>query len=169
MQYEELENEKCSLIEEMGVFFERNETFSPLAARIFSVLVLSGEQGVTFEELLERLEASKSSVSTNLHLLQSTGKITYFTKTGDRKRYFKTAPDQILIRMDEKIEQWEKEKRLLEKVHGYQLKCKKYCPESDTNKLSIQFNQHYIKFAEAMINNLFELRKNMSNTLNQFK
>ncbi|WP_236636874.1 GbsR/MarR family transcriptional regulator [Sinomicrobium soli] len=169
MQCEELENEKCSLIEEMGVFFERNETFSPLSARIFSMLVLSGERGVTFEELLERLEASKSSVSTNLHLLQSTGKITYFTKTGDRKRYFKTAPDQMLVRLDEKIEQWKKEKQLLEKVQSYKLKCVQYDPENDPNQVSMQFNQHYIRFADTMINNLLELRKNISNTLNQFK
>src|SRR5690606_24666877 len=103
-------------------------------------------------ELLEKLEASKSSVSTNLQLLQSTGKITYFTKTGDRKRYFKIAPDQMLVRLDEKIEQWKREKQLLEKVHCYKTRSMQNS-DLEANKAGLMFNQHYIKFADEMLNN----------------
>lgn len=166
MQCEELEKEKCDLVEELGVYFEKNETFSPLSARIFSIMVLTGEGGVTFDQLLEKLEASKSSISTNLQLLQSTGKITYFTKTGDRKRYFKIAPDQMLVRLDEKIEQWKKEKELLEKVHCYKMRFLQNNQQSDPDDAGLLFNRHYIKFAEDMLNNLTKLKENISNTIN---
>ncbi|MGS2763371.1 GbsR/MarR family transcriptional regulator [Sinomicrobium sp. M5D2P9] len=166
MQCDKLENEKCNLVEELGVYFEKNEAFSPLSARIFSIMVLTGAGGVTFEELLEKLEASKSSVSTNLQLLQSQGKITYFTKTGDRKRYFKIAPDQMLVRLDEKIEQWKKEKQLLQKVHCYKTKYMQNSGE-DADKVGLMFNEHYIKFTEEMLNNLTRLREDISNTINQ--
>jgi len=64
-----------------------------LAARIIGTLIIDGcKTGLTFDELVEKMQASKSSISTNLNLLQKMDKIFYFTKVGDRKKYFKAAP-----------------------------------------------------------------------------
>lgn len=81
--------EKCKLIEEIGVHFEKTNQLAPLAARIYAIMILSPKEGHTFDEIMEITEASKSSVSTQLNLLLQLKKVEYFTKTGDRKRYFR--------------------------------------------------------------------------------
>ena len=88
-----MEDEKSELIELFGIHFERLYNISPLGGRILATLVIDGcKSGLTFDTLVEKMQASKSSVSTNLNLLLKTGKIEYFTITGDRKKYFKAAP-----------------------------------------------------------------------------
>ena len=73
--------ERKNLIEELGVHLE-GDHLAPLAARILATLILSGKKGVTFEELVNELNAGKSTVSTHLDHLQNTNRVTYFTKPG---------------------------------------------------------------------------------------
>lgn len=88
-----MEDEKNELIELFGIHFERLYNISPLGGRILATLVIDGcKSGLTFDTLVEKMQASKSSVSTNLNLLLKTGRIEYFTVAGDRKKYFKAAP-----------------------------------------------------------------------------
>lgn len=88
-----MEDEKSELIELFGIHFERLYNISPLGGRILATLVIDGcKSGLTFDTLVEKMQASKSSVSTNLNLLLKTGRIEYFTVAGDRKKYFKAAP-----------------------------------------------------------------------------
>jgi DNA-binding transcriptional regulator GbsR (MarR family) len=85
--------EKEELIEMFGVHFESTYNLPPLASRILGTLIIdSCRTGLTFEDLLERMGASKSSVSTNLNLLLKLGKIKYYTVAGDRKKYFRPSP-----------------------------------------------------------------------------
>ena len=58
------------------------------AIPILSYIILTGKAGTTFEDLVTNLGASKSTISTHLNHLQDLKKIEYFTKTGDRKKYF---------------------------------------------------------------------------------
>ncbi|GLB53077.1 hypothetical protein NBRC110019_21170 [Neptunitalea chrysea] len=165
MNSDDLEKEKRLLIEKMGVFFENWDTLSPLSSRVFALLALSLEDGVTFEEIKETLGASKSSICTNLQLLQSKGRIDYCTKPGDRKRYFKIDDQQIMTRLDEKIEDWKQEKILHEKVLSYKekvLALNKINIEDNSNlKIKISYNKHYIEFTEAMIEDLKKLKQNL--------
>jgi DNA-binding transcriptional regulator GbsR (MarR family) len=63
--------EKQELIEMFGIHFEHQYNIAPLAARILGFLIIDGcKSGLTFEELVSKLKASKSSISTNLNLLQ---------------------------------------------------------------------------------------------------
>lgn len=88
-----MDDEKSELIELFGIHFERLYNISPLGGRILATLVIDGcKSGLTFDTLVEKMQASKSSVSTNLNLLLKTGRIEYFTVAGDRKKYFKAAP-----------------------------------------------------------------------------
>jgi DNA-binding transcriptional regulator GbsR (MarR family) len=76
------------LIERTGVFFER-QGFSPAVARISSLMLVSDKLELTFEEIYETLNLSKSSASNAINFLLHTNKIEYMTKPGDRKRYFR--------------------------------------------------------------------------------
>ncbi len=148
------------------MYFETHDGLSPLSARIFSLLVLSDGEGVTFDEFVERLEASKSSISTNLQLLQSSGRIAYCTKPGDRKRYFKIVPDHLLLRLDKKIEIWEKEKALHLKIYAFK---KKYIQKKDLlqqDSSGLQYSKNYVSLIDDMIKNLTQLKITLEKTIN---
>ena len=164
---EDLLKEKLALVEELGVHFESNDNLPPLASRIIVYLILNGVEGATFEELVEKLEASKSSISTNLQLLQSIDRITYFTKCGDRKRYFKMSPNYMISRMDERISLWEQEKRNHQKIYNYKEKMLQLTNEYNENHLSLLFNKQYIEFINKMKNNLEELKQNLLTIINK--
>ena len=83
-----LEKRKLELVEKLGIFLEKKEQIAPVAARIFSFIILTGKQGTTFDDLVTNLCASKSTISTHLNHLQDLKKLEYFTKPGDRKKYF---------------------------------------------------------------------------------
>lgn len=160
--------EKLALVEELGVHFEEADNLAPLASRIFVYLILNGAEGATFEELTEKLEASKSSISTNLQLLQSNKRITYYTKCGDRKRYFKISPSHFISRLDEKIELWTIELGNHQKIYNYKKKLLQLKNNNDDeNNLSLRFNIQYMEFTNKMINNLQEIKQNILTIINQ--
>ena len=85
--------EKNTLIEMMSELFRKMHHVSPMAAKILSVLVIEGcAEGLTFEYLIERVQASKSTLSTNINFLLDKGLIYYDTKEGKRRKYFKSFP-----------------------------------------------------------------------------
>jgi DNA-binding transcriptional regulator GbsR (MarR family) len=75
---------------------EKQEHLAPIAARIFATLLIYKEKGITFEDLVDFLEASKSTISTNLKTLQNLELIEFFTKSGDRKKYYYLSPANFL-------------------------------------------------------------------------
>lgn len=81
-------DEKKQFVEETGVLIEQLGP-PPLQSRIIALLALNTPDGVPFEEIVEFLHASKSSISNAINFLLSAKAIIYFTKPGDRKRYFK--------------------------------------------------------------------------------
>jgi len=167
MKEEGLLKEKLALVEELGVHFECNDNLPPLASRIIVYLILTGVEGATFEELVEKLEASKSSVSTNLQLLQSIDRITYFTRCGDRKRHFKISPSYIIARMDERISMWQKESKNNRKIFDYKVKALQVNNKYNENHPSIQFSAQVEEFINKMINNLEELKQNLLTIINK--
>src|SRR5690606_23593601 len=92
----QLKTKKFQLVEKLGVHFENTDHLAPVAARIMAYVILTGKTGTTFEDLVSDLCASKSTISTHLNHLQGLNKLTYFTKSGDRKKYFILNPDYIL-------------------------------------------------------------------------
>jgi len=111
--------EKKKLIEEIGVHFEKVHNLAPLAARIYVIMILSPNDGHTFDEIIQITEASKSSVSTQLNLLLQMNKVEYFTKPGDRKRYFRASKTYLKNTLIEHLDQINKDIRLVEKVHDF--------------------------------------------------
>lgn len=84
-----LTTEQKDLIEKMGVFHEKNG-IPPTEARIIALLLVSDEIELTFDQIRETLQISKSATSNALAILLLTNRIEYITKPGDRKRYFRS-------------------------------------------------------------------------------
>lgn len=90
---ERLKKQK-ELIEYIGRQNER-EGYQPVAARIMGLLMVMDKEEYTFDEIVEEMQISKSSVSTALKNLEIRGLIEYVTYPGDRKRYFRTISSEI--------------------------------------------------------------------------
>lgn len=82
-----LSKEQVELIEELA---HVNDTMGsqPAMSKIIALLTVSDELELTFDQIKDTLDLSKSAVSQALNQLLLTKKVSYKTKIGDRKRYF---------------------------------------------------------------------------------
>lgn len=145
----ELKEEKSELIEMFGMHFESLYHLSPLAGRILGLLILDGcKAGVTFDEIVERLQASKSSISTNLNLLLKTEKIHYFTIPGCRKKHFKAAP--FSTRLTHYIKIIEFEKKIIDKLHSYREQTAT-CSQESKNLEHAKAYKSYVQNVENLL------------------
>ncbi len=83
----QLSDKKLKLIEGLGMHFEKSG-MQPAASRIFALLMVSDQNGLTFEEIYETLNISKSAASNGINFLIGTERVEDTTKPGERKRYF---------------------------------------------------------------------------------
>ena len=148
MTEEELNKQKLQLIEQLGVLMEKKHQLAPLAARIISTLVLNGKQGVTFDQFVNDLQASKSSISTHLDHLQSSRKIQYFTKPGDRKRYFVINPNLTVEVIDETVAAWESEENVQKEILKYKEQSNEFNSGKDLPEFDLEFQQSYLTFLQ---------------------
>lgn len=150
-------NRKEKLIEKVGVHIEQKEQIAPLAARIIAYLVLKGRKGETFENLVCQLNASKSTIFTHLTTLQASNRITYFTKPGDRKKYFILSPNALLDNMDEMINKWKEEREIHLEVINYKKEVNKKYPGDSEEKFDLNFHHEYLNYinqATSLMENL---------------
>ena len=107
------------LVEAMGRLTNRGGG-TLLAGRIIGLLSFLDKEELTFEEIVDELKISKSSVSTTINHLIEADKIEYITYPGDRKRYFRIKVNtrkKFLQDMRRHIEK-------LEKIHRLALELK---------------------------------------------
>lgn len=130
------------------------------------MLILTDQEGISFDSFVEGLDASKSSISTNLQLLQATGRIVYFTKPGERRRYFKISPNDIFEQLEKKIEQWEAEREMHLKVYAFKKNMLKDTNQQPEEIPGLHYTKTYAKLADYFIENLKQLKENLKNTLN---
>lgn len=142
---EDIEKEKKELVEELGVQLE-NDKLAPVAARIFATLILAGKQGITFDQLVLDLNASKSTVSTNLEHLQATNRAMYFTKPGDRKRYFVINEDLKSNLIDEMVSKWEADRKIHEKVLEFKKKHNESIDDEGALAFDLQFQEDFLTY-----------------------
>ena len=98
-------NERTQFIEETGLLFEQFG-LTRMAGRILGYLMVSDKEMVSFDELTQVLQASKSSISSNLKSLTAVSFIKPVSQPGDRKTYYMLYPDMswpnmLLKRMEE--------------------------------------------------------------------
>lgn len=84
-----LSEEQKQLVERIGLMHE-SEGLSPAVARVLGLLLVSDKVELTFDEIRETLNLSKSATSNALNIAIKLNRIEYITKPGDRKRYFKS-------------------------------------------------------------------------------
>lgn len=153
-----LQDQKKVLVEKLGVHFENNYRLAPVAARIFSYIVLQGRSGTSFDDLVTNLGASKSTISSHLNHLQALKKIVYFTKPGDRKKYFMINEDTITMSIDEMIDSWIKQRELHLEIKAYKQSLSASETSEATLKFDTQFHDNYVKFIDDVTTSLSELR-----------
>src|SRR5690606_29887109 len=107
----------------------------PLAARIYATLLISSNEGLTFDEIMEIVQASKSTVSNNLNILVQLSYVEYFTRPGNRKRYFKTSQFYVKNALEQYMALHNKELEIINRVDDYK---KENNPEKFNNEKSIR-------------------------------
>lgn len=85
----QLTDQQKELIERLGVLNEQ-EGLQPAVSRVMALLLVSPQTELTFDQVRETLQLSKSATSNAINMLLTTGKLEYITKPGDRKRYFRS-------------------------------------------------------------------------------
>lgn len=85
-------DKRTEYIEEVGLFFE-TLGLTRMAGRIHGYIMVNEKEIVGFDELVGSLQASKSSISTNLKSLQQIQFIKAITLPGDRKTYYCLSPE----------------------------------------------------------------------------
>ena len=161
----DIQKEKAELVEMFGVFFESTHHLPPLASRILGNLIIDGcKTGLTFEDLVERMSASKSTVSTSLNLLLKMEKVTYYTLTGDRKKYYKPSP--FSNRLQNYLKMIELEKTIIEKMMNYREKTVS-CPEERCNLQNMQEYRKHVLNVESIIENTIKRFKEIEKKNNQ--
>ncbi|CAM4092910.1 GbsR/MarR family transcriptional regulator [Flavobacterium weaverense] len=161
---QKIQKEREELIEMFGLHFELLYNLPPLGSRILGLLIIDGcKSGLTFEAIVEKMKASKSSVSTNLNLLLKMDKITYYTVAGDRKKYFKPSP--FSERLANYIKLLEFEKKIIDRLIDYREKTVS-CSEEQYNMENVKaYKNHVCEVEELLIKTIDhfkEIEKNNS-------
>ena len=150
------------LIEKIGVHIEGKEQIAPLAARILATLILTGKQGTTFESLVCDLGASKSTISTHLTTLQAANRITYYTKSGDRKKYFRLIPDVMIKSMENMLESWKSERDLHLEIIEYKQEINKTLSKDSERYFDLEFHTEYLEYLDQASASIKKLQKRLA-------
>lgn len=144
-----MSEEKKALIEELGVRLETRLQVAPLAARIYALLTLSSDDGLTFDAIREIIGSSKSSTSVNLNLLEKIGVINFHNKPGDRKRYFQIAKYFQLIQLQAHYDSLLNEMELVRKINSYN---QNHFPDKFANEQSLgKITQEYLHQMQELV------------------
>ncbi|MBN1447998.1 MAG: MarR family transcriptional regulator [Bacteroidetes bacterium] len=92
-----LSKEKITFVEEMAGTLERAAGLPRMGGRIWAVLLISEEEYLSAEQLMEQVQASRGSVSTMVRTLERIGMVQRVTRRGDRKHYYKAAGADALM------------------------------------------------------------------------
>lgn len=120
------QKEQAQLIEQIGFSLEERLRLSPLASRIYTLLILSSYDGLSFDEIRETIKASKSATSVNINVLIQLKYVASYTKPGERKRYFKIAKDSQVVSLEAELQGIDTEMEMVTKINTYN---KKYHPQ----------------------------------------
>lgn len=146
----QLTEKQKELIESFGVLQE-HMGLTPAAARINSLLTIADENEITFDEIRETLNLSKSATSNALNVLITMNNIDYKTKSGDRKRYFYSKLDQWKTKFKKDTLGLNVYNSLLIEIHkNRNPKTKEY---NDKLKELTEFMDYYINETVKIIDN----------------
>ncbi|HDR88748.1 MAG TPA: HTH domain-containing protein [Bacteroidetes bacterium] len=146
-----MNQQQRELVERIGVINEKLG-LQPVAARVNALLLVSEKNRLTFDEIQEELQVSKSSVSNAINLLLSTGQIDYITLPGERKRYFRT-----------NIEKWP---RLIERLMDFAVMYRNLFREM--MEMRHDKDPDFIRSVEGLIDFINRLLEEVPRMLNEY-
>lgn len=146
-----MNQQQRELVERIGVINEKLG-LQPVAARVNALLLVSEKNRLTFDEIQEELQVSKSSVSNAINLLLSTGQIDYITLPGERKRYFRT-----------NIEKWP---RLIERLMDFAVMYRNLFRE--IMEMRHDKDPDFIRSVEGLIDFINRLLEEVPRMLNEY-
>lgn len=149
----DLESKKKKLIDQLGLYLQREKKLAPMAARIMSLMIVTGNKGITFEDLVYLLDASKSTISTHLNSMEAQNFISYFNKGGDRKRYYIIPPGYLTRKIEDLQSQWKREIEIQKELLAYKSDYNKEST-SESDQLPVDFHHNLIEFLEDATNYL---------------
>ncbi len=136
------EKEQNTIIASFAEIYQ-NAGYAPLQGKIIALFYVSEEKYLSFQEIMERLEISKSATSKTLKSLMEMGEVAYITKEeNNRRRYFYLSISGSLKSMNVWIESLKIRKNLMEKLLHLR---------SDTNPELNQFIKEEIRMLEDFI------------------
>lgn len=152
-----------NLIDDFIAHFQRTHYLPPLTAKILTLLVLEGfETGLTFEQLLDKTGASKSSVSQSLNTLLEFEKIRFQTREGSRKKYF------MPLKLNEILMQYqcnlEAQNQIMDKVICFRQQQNATVDACNHVLITKIFQEHIVKIGEVVadtISRIKEVEKSM--------
>jgi DNA-binding transcriptional regulator GbsR (MarR family) len=100
-------DEQDRLIERLGLVFEDSERMPRIASRILGLLLLTpGECSI--EQMAERLAVSRASISVDARRLEECGVVERVTHKGDRRDYYRIAPDHYTRTLERRLKVMER-------------------------------------------------------------
>ena len=158
MKMKKISKEQSELIEEIGRVIEERADLSPLASRIYATLILASDDGLTFEDIIEAHQASKGSVSNNINVLVKLDYVSYYTKPGQRKRFFKASKLYVKTAMEKYQELFEKEINVVDKINKFN---KKNNPDKfkDEESVEILYQKYLSELKDGFERKMIQFKK----------
>lgn len=111
---------ELDLFKETSAHYERFHKMQPLTARLYALLVFNNcSDGLSFDDLHEIFQSSKSSISHSLNTLIEMNFIEQYKKENERKRYFRINGNLFLKRLEDVKERLTEEKKVYTKIREY--------------------------------------------------
>ncbi|WP_300603203.1 ArsR family transcriptional regulator [Niabella sp.] len=137
---------KKELYQDMVTFYGNLYGLPPLNAKIYVYMMIDLKtDGYTFDELLEKFNVSKSSLSNSLQMLVQNKYVEYITPIDSRKRYYRINPKFMGIRFGNILEKLVREKELMQRM----VQCNKQA--KDPNEQVIKGINQYITILDKHI------------------
>lgn len=144
---------KLNLIKELSLHFEAEHDLTPLASKIYSHLILSESESLTFDEIIKITGASKSSVSNQINYLLDESRIDFVCKENKRRRYFKTNDAYLSKTLESHYQKIQKEIAMLSKVIEHKT------DQDFENEMVKIFKDHLLKEKENIHHTIQKLSK----------
>ncbi len=155
-----LEFQKDTLINRLAELMEAEEKLPPMAARIYATLIFTSKEGLTFDQLVQAVQGSKSTVCTHIHSLQEKDLLRDYSKPGERKRYFVVSPDVLINYIDNLSSRWKKQSEFQKDVLGYK---NLYNRENPTSPLELDCHQNHLIFLKEAENFAERIKQQFQN------
>jgi DNA-binding transcriptional regulator GbsR (MarR family) len=99
-------------VERLAMALE-TDGFPTIAGRIFGLLLIT-DGDLSLDSITDAVGASKASVSVNTRMLEDKGLIERACIPGDRRDYYRSAPDLFVKTMEQRLIRWDRIRSVVE-------------------------------------------------------